>query len=177
MNTNRKNQQKITDSTHQQAQGQNTGPGDMPSEARGAKAAESWDQIAAKLSGVADRPAGPAPEQSPAREEAGKGQPDASDVDRMTAAVRQAWGLGEAEATEPTERPTASAAPPRPDITHITGLQPRGGSGPGAWEHFSGGVRDALGDFVSRVFHGQSAPEPADKAREPEIDRDPGLDR
>src|SRR5580692_9239095 len=99
MNSNRKNQHEMNDTTRgaQQEQGQNTGPGES-----------KWDQIAAKLSGVADRPAGQAHEQGPAREEASKGQPDASEVDRLTAAVKEAWGLGakgesRETATEPSQ--------------------------------------------------------------------------
>ena len=41
------------------------------------------------------------------------------------------------------------------------------------WDKFAGGVKDALGDFVSRALHG----EPGTKQPEKEIEVDEGMDR
>ena len=66
---------------------------------------------------------------------------------------------------------TLKRSEPRPDITHMPDPGERSNS-PG-WDKFAGGVRDALGDFVSRALHG----EPGTKQPEQDIDADKGLDR
>jgi hypothetical protein len=58
--------------------------------------------------------------------------------------------------------------PIRPDIAHL----PDPGEPSQTWDKFAGGVRDALGDFVSRL-HGERGTVTPEK----EIDRDEGLDR
>ena len=58
------------------------------------------------------------------------------------------------------------------DIVHRGGPEPGTDRGPGAWDHFAGGVRGGLADFVSRVLHGQPSPTP-----EPDRNPDKGIDR
>jgi hypothetical protein len=67
-------------------------------------------------------------------------------------------------AAEPQKR-----GEPRPDISHLPMPSERSPT----WDKFAGGVRDALGDFVSRTLYG----EPGTKQPDKDVDADKGLDR
>jgi hypothetical protein len=112
----------------------------------------------------ADGPASP----SPSRD-----QPGPSDAEREAASAKREASPA-ADDKQPAAGPKPEHGPPDRmgiEITRITGLAPQATSGPGAWERASGGLRNALGDFVSRLW-GESSPASPDQAIEPDKGRD-----